>query len=56
MDKETAAAIEAWLKTAKKDFVGHNTEYARGFKSACKMFSDVIKAAKSGDLDRLKEI
>lgn len=56
MDKDTAAAINTWLKKERQRIAGHRDPYSRGYRQAVQYFSEVVKAALAGDLEKLKDI
>ena len=53
MDKETAKALNEWIKRNRKSFVGQQSEYARGWRSALTYFAKVVRHAKDGDLEAI---
>lgn len=55
MDKQTAAAIRAWIKANRKSFGREQDPWARGYKKALDRFEEVVRLAASGDLDAIRK-
>lgn len=52
MDKETAKALNDWIKDARRNIAGDTDNWARGYRAALNEFAAVVRRAKAGQLEQ----